>query len=75
MSIVGTLYRMHLKPLKIGVQAALADPLIAIAGGGGVNLFDLEGNAWIVDDPKDHRELDGDPSAVHRTGSRCEDRL
>src|SRR3954451_3484919 len=36
--IVGTRARMHLKPMKFDRQAAEADPLIAIAGGGGVNL-------------------------------------
>ncbi len=39
LEIVGTLARMHLKPLKSVREDAEADPLIAIAGGGGVNLF------------------------------------
>jgi Mn-containing catalase len=38
LEIVGTLARMHLKPKKFDRHAAGADPLIAIAGGGGVNL-------------------------------------
>src|SRR6187431_508605 len=38
LEIVGTLARMHLKPLKSMREAAELDPLIAIAGGGGVNL-------------------------------------
>src|SRR6201996_1346817 len=37
---------MHLKPMKDGRDAAEADPLVAIAGGGGVALFDSMGNAW-----------------------------
>ncbi len=37
LEIVGTLARMHLKPLKSVREAAEADPLIAIASGGGVN--------------------------------------
>jgi Mn-containing catalase len=37
---------MHLKPLKSSREAAEADPLVAIAGGGGVALFDSMGNAW-----------------------------
>ena len=45
LEIVGTLARMHLKPMKCDRQAAEADPLIAIAGGGGVNLFNSQGNA------------------------------
>src|SRR3954470_7901455 len=39
LEIVGTLARMHLKSTKVMREAAEADPLIAIAGGGGVNLF------------------------------------
>src|SRR4030081_1259969 len=38
LEIVGTLARMHLKPLKNHRTAAEADPLIAVAGGGGVAL-------------------------------------
>ena len=34
-----TLARLHLAPMKFKREAAEADPLIAIAGGGGVNLF------------------------------------
>ena len=36
LEIVGTLARMHLAPMKFKREAAEADPLIAIAGGGGV---------------------------------------
>src|SRR4029077_19175933 len=40
LEVVGTLARMHLKPLKHkNGNAAADDPLIAIAGGGGVSLF------------------------------------
>ena len=46
LEVVGALIRMHLKPLKTDREAAEADPLITIAGGGGVNLFDSMGNAW-----------------------------
>ena len=41
-------------------QAAEADPLIAIAGGGGVNLFNSQGNAWTADYLKITGELDVD---------------
>ena len=47
--IVGTLARMHLKPMKSVREEAEADPLIAIAGGGGVNLHNSVGNAWTAD--------------------------
>ena len=39
LEIVGTLARMHLQPMKKSRDAAEVDPLIAIAGGGGVGLF------------------------------------
>jgi Mn-containing catalase len=46
LEVVGALIRMHLKPMKSSREAAEADPLVAIAGGGGVALFDSMGNAW-----------------------------
>jgi Mn-containing catalase len=49
LEVVGALIRMHLKPLKDDREAAEADPLVAIAGGGGVALFDSMGNAWTAD--------------------------
>jgi Mn-containing catalase len=60
LEIVGTLARMHLKPLKSVRQAAEVDPLIAIAGGGGVNLFNSMGDAWTADYLKITGELDVD---------------
>src|SRR6059036_3341553 len=60
LEVVGTLARMHLKPLKTDRRAAHADPLIAIAGGGGVNLFNSMGDAWTADYLKITGELDVD---------------
>src|SRR3979409_389087 len=60
LEIVGCLARMHRKPSKFDRQAAEADPLIAIAGGGGVNLFNSQGNAWTADYLKITGELDID---------------
>jgi Mn-containing catalase len=60
LEIVGTLARMHLKPTKFDRELAEADPLIAIAGGGGVNLFNSQGNAWTADYLKITGELDVD---------------
>jgi Mn-containing catalase len=60
LEVVGTLARMHLKPLKNDREAAHADPLIAVAGGGGVNLFNSMGNAWTADYLKITGELDVD---------------
>jgi Mn-containing catalase len=60
LEVVGTLARMHLKPLKDNRRAAHEDPLISIAGGGGVNLFNSMGNAWTADYLKITGELDVD---------------
>ncbi|MGM4967782.1 DUF892 family protein [Tardiphaga sp. 1201_B9_N1_1] len=60
LEVVGCLARMHLKPSKFDRQAAEADPLIAIAGGGGVNLFNSQGNPWTADYLKITGELDVD---------------
>src|SRR6202035_2330897 len=56
----GTLARMHLKPMKAGRDAAEVDPLIAIAGGGGVGLFNSMGDAWTSTYLKITGELDVD---------------
>ena len=60
LEIVGTLARMHLAPMKVVREEAEADPLIAIAGGGGVNLFNSMGNPWTADYLKITGELDVD---------------
>jgi Mn-containing catalase len=60
LEIVGALARLHLKPLKFDRELAETDPLIAIAGGGGVNLFNSQGNPWTADYLKITGELDVD---------------
>jgi Mn-containing catalase len=60
LEIVGTLARMHLKPMKQARDAAEADPLVAIAGGGGVTLCNSMGNPWTADYLKITGELDVD---------------
>jgi Mn-containing catalase len=60
LEVVGALARLHLKPLKFDRDAAENDPLIAIAGGGGVNLFNSQGNPWTADYLKITGELDVD---------------
>jgi Mn-containing catalase len=57
---VGALIRMHLAPLKTNREAAEADPLVTIAGGGGVALFDSMGNPWTATYLKVTGELDVD---------------
>jgi Mn-containing catalase len=60
LEVVGTLARMHLKPMKKAREAGEVDPLIAIAGGGGVSLFNSMGDAWTADYLKITGELDVD---------------
>jgi len=60
LEIVGTLARMHLKPMKTSRSAAEADPLVAVAGGGGVTLCNSMGNPWTADYLKITGELDVD---------------
>jgi len=49
LEVVGALIRMHLKPMKTDRASAEADPLVAIAGGGGVSLVNSVGDAWTAD--------------------------
>jgi Mn-containing catalase len=60
LEVVGALARMHLRPMKTDRNAAHADPLIAIAGGGGVNLINSMGDSWTADYLKITGELDVD---------------
>lgn len=60
LEVIGTLARMHLKPMKTDADAAESDPLIAIAGGGGVALCNSMGNAWTADYLKVTGEIDVD---------------
>jgi len=60
LEIVGALARLHLKPMKFDREDAEADPLIAIAGGGGVSLCNSMGHAWTADYLKITGELDVD---------------
>lgn len=49
LEVIGALSRMHLKPLRDSDEAAMADPLIALVGGGGVGLHNSQGAAWTAD--------------------------
>lgn len=46
LEVIGSLARMHLKPLRKSGDAALEDPLIAVVGGGGVSLNNSQGVPW-----------------------------
>jgi Mn-containing catalase len=60
LEVIGTLARMHLNPMKKSREAAEADPLVAIAGGGGVCLNNSMGNPWTADYLKITGEIDVD---------------
>src|SRR6201994_3464545 len=60
LEVVGSLARLHLRPMKNNRTAAEIDPLIAIAGGGGVALHNSVGDAWTADYLKITGELDVD---------------
>lgn len=46
LEVIGVLTAIHLKPMKTNREAADADPLLAICGGGGINLVNSMGGAW-----------------------------
>lgn len=60
LEVIGVLTRMHLKPSKTKRTAAEADPLIAVIGGGGVNLYNSMGSPWTADYLKVTGEIDVD---------------
>lgn len=61
LEVVGTLARMHLKPMKMKKREAIeANPLIGIAEGGGAALRNSMGTAWTADYLKITGELDVD---------------
>ncbi|HEY0760703.1 MAG TPA: manganese catalase family protein [Acidisarcina sp.] len=60
LEVVGALIRMHLKPMKTNREAAEADPLVTIAGGGGVALMNSMGNPWTANYLQVTGELDVD---------------
>jgi Mn-containing catalase len=60
LEVIGALARMHLRPCKTDRTAAEDDPLVAIAGGGGVCLSNSQGDPWTADYLKITGELDVD---------------
>ena len=70
LEVIGTLTRMHLKPTKASRDLAEADPLVAITGGGGVNLYNSQGNAWTAD----YLKITGEPDVDMRNNIAAEAR-
>lgn len=70
LEIVGALIRMHLKPMKSDRAAAETDPLVTIAGGGGVSLCNSAGTAWTAD----YLKITGDLSVDLRSNIAAEAR-
>lgn len=60
LEIVGALIRMHLTPMKKALEDAEQDPLVAVAGGGGLSPYNSMGNPWTADYLKISGELDVD---------------
>jgi Mn-containing catalase len=60
LEVVSALIRMHLTPMKKKMENAEQDPLVAVAGGGGLNLYNSMGSAWTADYLKVSGELDVD---------------
>ena len=69
LEVIGNLARMHLKPMKEGKDLH-ADPLMAIAGGGGVNLYNSQGSAWTAD----YIKVSGQPEVDLRSNIAAEAR-
>ena len=75
LEVVGALIRMHLKPMKDEREAAEADPLVAIAGGGGVSLFDSMGKRLDSGLPQSHRRPRCRSAQQHCSRSKGQNRL
>lgn len=70
LEVIGTLARMHLKPMKTSREDADADPLLAITEGSGINLFNSRGNAWTAD----YLKITGQPEVDLRNNIAAEAR-
>ncbi len=60
LEVVGQLIRMHMKPMKKKLAAAEEEPLVALTGGGGLNLLNSMGNPWTANYLKISGELEVD---------------
>jgi manganese catalase len=69
LEVVGALIRMHLKPMKASKRVE-EDPLVAVTGGGGLNLYNSVGRAWTAD----YLKVSGDMSVDLRNNIAAEAR-
>ena len=60
LEVVGQLIRMHMKPMKKKLAEAEEEPLVALTGGGGLNLLNSMGNPWTANYLKISGELEVD---------------
>jgi Mn-containing catalase len=70
LEVIGTLARMHLVQTKKARSAAEADPFLAIAGGGGVGLYNSMGSPWTAD----YLKISGQPEVDLRSDIAAEAR-
>jgi Mn-containing catalase len=70
LEIIGNLARLHLKPAKKAREAAEANPLLAITGGGGINLYNSLGGPWTAD----YLKISGEPEVDLRNNMAAESR-
>jgi len=70
LEVIGTLARAHLQTSVKHRRAAEADPLLAITGGGGVNLYNAQGSAWTAD----YLKVSGQPEVDLRNNIAAEAR-
>lgn len=61
LEVVGALIRMHLNPQKENLELAGMDPLLAVTGGG-ISIYNSNGNPSTADYLKISGELDVEPS-------------
>ncbi len=70
LEVIGVLTAQHLKPMKTNREAADADPLLAICGGGGINLVNSMGSAWTAN----YLKVTGEPEVDLRNNIAAEAR-
>jgi Mn-containing catalase len=70
LEVVGMLIKMHVMPMKTARDAAEANPLVAIPGGGGASLFNSMGDPWTAT----YLNITGQPEVDLRSNMAAEAR-